>query len=215
MLDTSILNTRDIQISLGVLWKGGNTKQEILHFGDDNSYISLTPDNGSGAAELVITDGNAVEKLTAPNALIKGEWSKITVRIIDGVGVLLINGSEAASKPLKLDMQSVMSASADDAAVVGKGFNGAADYIQLSNSAVDEPAVVYSGKEEPDDTGKLRGDVNADNLFNIADLVSMQNWLLAKPGSSLADWENGDLLTDGRLDVFDVVIMRRELFSLK
>lgn len=43
----------------------------------------------------------------------------------------------------------------------------------------------------------------------------MQNWLLAKPGSSLADWENGDLLTDGRLDVFDVVIMRRELFSLK
>ena len=215
MLDSSILNTKDIQISLGVLWKGGNAKQEILHFGDEKSYLSLTPDNGSGAAELVITDGNDVEKLTASNALIKGEWSKITVRIIDGVGSLLINGREAANKPLKLDMQSVLSASADDSAVVGKEFKGAVDYIRLSNSAVDEPAVAYSGKEEPDDTGRLRGDVNADNLFNIADLVSMQNWLLARPGSSLADWENGDLVTDGILNVFDVIMMRRDLFSLK
>ena len=145
LLDTSLLHTRDIQLSMGVLWKGGSHDQEILHFGDDNAYISLTPSNENGVAELIVTDGKTTEKLTAASSLATGEWSKVTVRIINGKGSLLINGKQADSKSFALDMQSVMSASADDRAVVGKGFKGAVDYFHISSSAVDEPAVSYSG----------------------------------------------------------------------
>ena len=55
------------------------------------------------------------------------------------------------------------------------------------------------------------GDANADGEFNVADLVTLQNWLLAKPDSKLADWKAGDLCEDDRLDVFDLVLMRRKL----
>ena len=55
------------------------------------------------------------------------------------------------------------------------------------------------------------GDVNADGEFNVADLVTLQNWLLAKPDSKLADWKAGDLCEDDRLDVFDLCLMRRML----
>lgn len=216
MLDTSLLQTKNIQLSLGVLWKGGRSQQEILHFGDDNAYVSLTPCNENGVAELTLTDGKTTEKLTASVALTKGEWSKVTVRIIDGKATLLINGQQADSKSVTLDMQSVMSASSDDSAIVGKGFKGAVDYINFNSSAVDEPAISYSGREEPDDTdpfGKIRGDVNADKSFNIADLVTMQNWLLAKPDASLADWQAGDLNEDGVIDSYDSILMRKLLLS--
>jgi hypothetical protein len=197
---------------MGVLWKGGSHDQEILHFGDDNAYISLTPSNENGVAELIVTDGKTTEKLTAASSLATGEWSKVTVRIINGKGSLLINGKQADSKSVALDMQSVMSASADDRAVVGKGFKGAVDYFHISSSAVDEPAVSYSGIEEPDDY-RLRGDVNADKEFNVADLVAMQSWLLAKPDAQLADWQAGDLCIDSSIDVFDMVMMRQLLLS--
>ncbi|HRR75550.1 MAG TPA: DUF6055 domain-containing protein [Ruminococcus sp.] len=211
LLDTSLLQTKDIQLSLGVLWKGGTSSQEILHFGDENAYLSLTPSNENGVAELMLTDGRTTEKLTAPAPLSKGGWSQITIRIIGGKASLLINGQEADSKSFSLDMQSVISASSNDLAVVGKGFKGALDYIRLSSSAVDEPAVIYSGSEEPDDTDpsvKITGDVNADGKFNIADLVAMQNWLLSRPDAKLADWQAGDLYEDGMIDAFDLTAMR-------
>ena len=212
LLDSSQLRTKDIQISLGALWKGGSTKQEILHFGDDKAYLSLTPSNENGVAELTLTDGRSTEKLTASSALSKGEWSKITIRIINGKGTLLINGKQSDSKSLSLDMKSVMSASDKDLAVVGKGFKGAVDYIQISSSAVDEPSISYSGREEPDDTA-LRGDVNGDKEFNVADLVALQNWLLAKPNSELVNWQAGDLCEDGIVNVFDMIMMRKLLLN--
>ncbi|MBR4627307.1 MAG: rhamnogalacturonan lyase [Ruminococcus sp.] len=59
----------------------------------------------------------------------------------------------------------------------------------------------------------VRGDVNADGEFSIADLVILQKWLLSKPDSDLADWKAGDLCEDDRLNVFDLVLMRRELLN--
>lgn len=53
------------------------------------------------------------------------------------------------------------------------------------------------------------GDVNKDGEFNIADLVTMQKYLLG--AGSLDDWQFGDLTGDERLDVFDMVLMRRQL----
>ena len=58
-----------------------------------------------------------------------------------------------------------------------------------------------------------KGDVNADGAFNTADVVLLQKWLLAVPDTELADWQAADLYQDGRLNVFDLCLMKRELLS--
>ncbi len=59
----------------------------------------------------------------------------------------------------------------------------------------------------------LRGDVNADGQFSVADVVMLQKWLICSPGISLSDWNAGDLCEDQRIDVFDLCIMKRELLA--
>lgn len=68
---------------------------------------------------------------------------------------------------------------------------------------------VYATAQETE--AAIRGDVNADGKFNIADAVMLQKWLLC--AGDITDWQAGDLCEDGRLDVFDLCIMRRKLLS--
>ncbi len=58
---------------------------------------------------------------------------------------------------------------------------------------------------------KIRGDVNADGNFTVADLVMLQNYLVRR--GEVTDWNVGDLCKDNHLDVFDLVAMRKELIS--
>ena len=57
----------------------------------------------------------------------------------------------------------------------------------------------------------VNGDVNGDGELNIADIVLFQKWLLAVPDAQLRNWRAADLCTDGRLDAFDMILMRRTL----
>ncbi|MBR6386159.1 MAG: family 43 glycosylhydrolase [Ruminococcus sp.] len=57
----------------------------------------------------------------------------------------------------------------------------------------------------------IKGDVNADKQFTVADLVMMQKFLLGN--ASLTDWKTGDLCEDDRVDVFDLVMMRKLIIS--
>ena len=59
------------------------------------------------------------------------------------------------------------------------------------------------------ETGTLTGDVNADGVFDVKDIILMQKWLLAVPDTHLADGNAGDLKEDGSLDVFDLGLMKR------
>lgn len=61
----------------------------------------------------------------------------------------------------------------------------------------------------------LRGDVNADGLFNISDVVLLQKWFLATPDTNLANWKAADLCADNKLNVFDLCVMKRELLQSK
>ncbi|WP_303834530.1 dockerin type I domain-containing protein [Ruminococcus flavefaciens] len=65
----------------------------------------------------------------------------------------------------------------------------------------------------PDVSTRIKGDVNADGSFSIADVVLLQNWLLARRGTLLTDWKAGDLCEDDRLDIFDFVLMKRLLLA--
>ncbi|MDE5765314.1 MAG: hypothetical protein K2I00_10215 [Ruminococcus sp.] len=57
----------------------------------------------------------------------------------------------------------------------------------------------------------ITGDVNNDGIFNIADVVTMQKWLLDVPDITLVNWRAGDICEDNRLDAFDLCLMKRML----
>jgi len=57
----------------------------------------------------------------------------------------------------------------------------------------------------------IRGDINADGDFTVADLVMLQNYLVRR--GEVIDWSAGDLCKDSMLDVFDLCLMKRELLK--
>ena len=58
-----------------------------------------------------------------------------------------------------------------------------------------------------------KGDVNADGVLDLLDLILMQKWLHAIPGTSLQNWQAGDLYKDEVLDVYDAGMMKKEILS--
>lgn len=80
-----------------------------------------------------------------------------------------------------------------------------------------DPTIRFDNKNTLSDNrlkltaSEVRGDVNADGAFNIADAVLLQNWLLTVPDAKLKNWKAGDLYDDNRLDVFDLTLMKRML----
>lgn len=102
----------------------------------------------------------------------------------------------------------------------------------IAPELVNSPVVVYSGgliytayitssgttivkSYRPETKGSVTGDVNADGLFNIADVASLQKWLLSSPDVSLANPKGGDLCEDGKLDIFDLCLMKKLVVSAK
>ena len=59
----------------------------------------------------------------------------------------------------------------------------------------------------------VKGDVNADGRFTIADAVTFHKWLLAVPNAELANWKAADFNDDGTVDIFDFCILRQELIE--
>ena len=57
----------------------------------------------------------------------------------------------------------------------------------------------------------VRGDANADSVFNVADVVMLQKWLCCS--GELTNWMNVDLNEDGRINVFDLCLVKRELLN--
>ncbi|HOO07811.1 MAG TPA: dockerin type I repeat-containing protein [Ruminococcus sp.] len=53
------------------------------------------------------------------------------------------------------------------------------------------------------------GDVNGDRSANIADAVLLQKWLLNKPDSDLPEWTAADIYEDGKLNVYDLVLLKQ------
>ena len=61
---------------------------------------------------------------------------------------------------------------------------------------------------------KCIGDANGDGEFGIADLVTLQKWLLSGSDTKLVDWRAVDLCKDNAVDIFDLVSMRKKLIRI-
>ena len=56
----------------------------------------------------------------------------------------------------------------------------------------------------------VSGDANGDGEFSVADLVTMQKWLLGSGG--ISNWKAVDFRRDDNIDVADLCLMRKALF---
>ncbi|NLT08402.1 MAG: leucine-rich repeat protein [Ruminococcus sp.] len=83
--------------------------------------------------------------------------------------------------------------------------------IKAASDALD----ILSKPEYPNSNSSFeQGDVNGDGYFNIADMVLLQKWLLSLPDSRIPNWEAADICEDGRLDGFDLCMMRQLLLQI-
>lgn len=85
------------------------------------------------------------------------------------------------------------------------GSNGQSAYC------VNYTVLVKEYKEKPPVPEKITGDVNADETFGISDIISLQKYLLGL--EKLADPEAGDVCQDGKLNIFDLSIMKQMLMT--
>ncbi|MCR4887618.1 MAG: hypothetical protein K5979_00360 [Ruminococcus sp.] len=58
---------------------------------------------------------------------------------------------------------------------------------------------------------KPNGDLNGDGSFSVADAVTLENWILGMKNIKTADYNTADYCRDGKLDVFDICLMKKEL----
>ena len=65
----------------------------------------------------------------------------------------------------------------------------------------------------PEQAEAVRGDVNANGKFEQSDAVLMKNFLIALPTAKLTDPAVGDMNGDKKLNVYDLLIMKRELLG--
>jgi len=60
---------------------------------------------------------------------------------------------------------------------------------------------------------KTQGDITADGVLDLRDVILLQKWLHAVPETTLPDWQAGDIYEDGVLDVYDLGRMKGLLLS--
>ncbi len=81
-----------------------------------------------------------------------------------------------------------------------------------TQTAATTTAVTTTDIEIPPRVGEVascNGDVNGDGLLNIADAVTLQKHLLNKTKYPLAYISSADVCTDGEINVFDLVALKR------
>lgn len=62
-----------------------------------------------------------------------------------------------------------------------------------------------------DDINPVKGDANHDGVFNMADIVTLQKWLMNVPETKMINWEMVDFNQDRKLNAIDLTLMKREL----
>lgn len=59
----------------------------------------------------------------------------------------------------------------------------------------------------------VSGNINGDGQFTVADVVSLQKWILGDKDVEIPNWAQADFNLDGKLDAFDLCLMRCELIK--
>lgn len=87
--------------------------------------------------------------------------------------------------------------------------------LELDTSASPSYYATFTDTYKEYKSTNVKGDVNQDGQFNVADVVCMQKWLLADPSAQMssAGYVCSNFCIDNRMDVFDLCLAKRELID--
>ena len=139
----------------------------------------------------------------APPVIVLHRWKSSEDNFWEAVKPVYYNGSKACFR--SEDMQAVLD-------FYGMTYSDINYFMVRTNWT--EMTITQVDLLVREDSGSVMGDVNLDGVFNVADIVTFQKWLLSKPENGLECWQNGDLCSDSILDVFDLCMMRSELIKI-
>lgn len=130
---------------------------------------------------------------------VKGTYA--VSRLADGTYTLTDTNGKVETHTLRCNADGSYSLLPEDA-------SGSEAYV-LEPVLKKEP--VPTETEPPTEPQKIRGDVDANGRFEVADIVLMQKYLLGI--GSLKAPEQGDMYEDGVLNVYDLGLMKREILT--
>lgn len=73
----------------------------------------------------------------------------------------------------------------------------------------------WGNLEDISHKSSVQGDVNADGVFDVSDVVLLQKWLLGIPDAKLTDWKTADFCEDDTLNVLDLCRMKQKLTAIE
>ncbi len=203
-ISSELTNTREWADGLRNIWNGyadgdlvyGSEYAEFRYDGTADAIVL------HAAANIVSSDPNAsaplLEDGTAFFANVKGK-GRVEVRLDSPTGDILTS--------LDFDTPNAFQTVYNDDLAAVRGTHDLYFVFSDANIAMDSWCFGKTGT----DPASIRGDVNADNAFTLADVVMLQKYLLA--AGTLTDAAAGDLCEDGKLNAFDLAVMKRELLS--
>ncbi len=191
-LDRSVLYTDDMEIQLAVLPRSGENGQTILHLGNKDAYIKLVSANSNGNAEVIFSDGNNVQSISTAKPLELGKWAVIRVILNGDTAKLVINNEETSGN---------ITLNPDDIASAVNTSDGTAAY-------------------------RLGADNNSENCFNgSVDFIRFFSKEVTAPSETYTGAEDvtvpvnetliGDTDFDDDVDVFDAIVLRRNIMAPK
>ncbi|MDE5753986.1 MAG: hypothetical protein K2H89_05530 [Oscillospiraceae bacterium] len=220
--DNPIIAYRDIH-------DGNKSKLAVYH--NSNWTIKTISETACGSVSMV-SDGNTAwiapsgsgnsvyqfsdEKIIAyplPDTVSENIFVQIPV-LVDGKCYLAVN----TQNPYELALYSLNGANWEMAGNIlamdlvnslSLAYSGQTLYCSyFTNTGTSFIKQLQIGKSEI-----LMGDINADGVFNITDLVLMQKWILAVPDIRFVNWQAGDIYHDNKLNIFDFCLMKRMLME--
>lgn len=81
------------------------------------------------------------------------------------------------------------------------------DHYRVCGNHVSVPVTVSENIQKT-----LPGDADGDGEFHLNDLIVLKKWLTGS--GKLSNWKNADLFEDGKINVFDFCMMKRELLKI-
>lgn len=220
---------------------GGNINQFAYHAYDcqlwklDPVHPSVpsgtyTIKNLNSGLYITNNNGNAVQGNSYNWTITKQNNDTYTIQTADGMAFTIENGSAENGTNIKLSefkndisQRFTIQCNKDGSYSLMTAVSGGTSCADVFEISTAENANInqweYWGGDgqkfilEPASDKRIKGDVNADGKFNIADAVLLQKWILNVPDATLVDWKAGDLHEDEKIDAFDMCLMRKLLIQ--
>lgn len=233
--DLAMLNVGSKEV---IMLTDDTAEEAMPCFSEDGNYIYYTSyndgigsicrmDTASHNTETVYSENNvtAYYPITSDGNLYFTKWHDANNRCDQ---IMKYDGSQIYSMPFNSELFDCSDACPVDENMMIYSSTADGDYdlffyngensVKLTELCGDKNELgtdFYSLEEYEDylNNSRIMGDVNCDGEFTIADVVLLQKWLLAVPDTYLADWKAADFVSDDRLDVFDLCLMKRAILK--